>query len=326
MAGQLPTVQAVGGEGRHVDWPEAARTQDTLGADYFYHDCSIQLLAVNASSTHAPEGKFAYTVANLNDFNPMTAWVAGRKGIGEWFEIKSGNINVLYNGYQCTPQLWLDNSRVKTFKVYKNGKPLCSLQLTDEMGAQRFELPQGDRNLDKDTANIFRFEIVDIYRGKKWADVCISELENIGCCFSGATFISSGNDPLSIVQIKKESEITGINLTSKETCLTRVKQIASEKHLALYRLSTSTKTIELTMDHPLNFKNYGFSSVRKLLSNPAVSMDSLEVMTWNDKLQTVQYEKVTGVTKLEGVFDTYTILKIDKGDAYIANGFITKTY
>jgi hypothetical protein len=328
VCGQLPTIQAVGGEGRSVNWPEIAKNTDTLSAGFFYDDCAQDIAGINASSTLASQGNNTYTVTNLKDYNPMTAWVSGKKGIGEWFEVKSMRINKIYNGYQSTPQNWLDNSRVKTFKVYRNNKPLCYLQLTDEMGGQRFDLPGSDSLSENDTSDIFKFEITDIYKGQKWGDVCISEIQNIGCCFSGSTFINSANDSVSIVNIKNESEILAVDLAGNKTSVTKVEQVTTEKHLSLYRLSTPTKTIELTADHPLNFKNYGFTSISKLLKNSDTTgiINTMEVMTWNDKLKKTEYEKVIHLTRIEGVFDTYTILKIDNGDTYIANGFITKTY
>jgi hypothetical protein len=325
---QLPTIQAVGGQGRSIDWPDEKKNQDTTGPGFFYDDCDVGLIPTKASSTLASEGNHNYSIKNLNDEDPMTAWVAGGKGIGEWFEVKTGRVNNIYNGYQSTPQNWLDNSRVKTFKVYKNGKPLCFLALTDEMGRQRFDLPDSDNTIALDTSNVFRFEIVDIYKGQKWGDVCISEVMNTGCCFLGSTLIEAATEPVSAVNIKNESEILAVDIASNTTNLTKVKLVATEKHLTLYRLSTPTKNIELTADHPLNFKNYGFTSIGRLLKNGDTTgiINTIEVMTWNDTLKKTEYEKVIHLSKVEGVFDTYSILKIEKGDTYIANGFITKTY
>jgi len=325
--GQLPTIKAVGGQGQNIDWAQEKKDTDPNGPGFFYDDCDMGLTPTKASSTLAQQGSHDYSIKNLNDEDPMTAWVAGGKGIGEWFEIRSIRVNHIYNGYQSSPQNWLNNSRVKTFKVYKNNKPICLLALTDEMGDQRFELPEDDEHAAMDT-NIYKFEIVDIYKGAKWDDVCISEVQNTGCCFSDHTFINGNEDLISIPNLKNESDILTVDLETGKTSISKVKLVTTQKHLSLYKLSTATKTIELTIDHPLNFKNYGFTSIHKILQNLDTNsiINNLEVMTWNDKLKKVEYEKVTHLNKTEGVFDTYTILKIDIGNTYIANGFITKTY
>jgi len=321
---QLPTVKAIGGQGQNIDWAEQKKETDSTGPGFFYNDCDIGLVPSGASATLAQEVNHSYSVKNLNDEDPMTAWVAGGKGIGEWFEVKSTRVNSIYNGYQSSPQNWLNNSRVKTFKVYKNSRPLCYLQLTNEMGEQRFELPGSD-NID---SAVFRFEIVDVYQGAKWNDICISEIENIGCCFSGTTFVNGADGPISITNLKNDNQLLNVDVETSKTSIARVKLITSQKHLSLYKLSTATKTIEITVDHPLNFKNYGFSSLNKILQNQdtASIINKLEVMTWNDKLQKVEFEKITHLNKIEGDFNTYSILKLDQGNTYIANGFVTRVY
>ena len=102
-------------------------------------------------------------------------------GIGTYITAK-GRINRIYNGYQRSPQSWAMNSRVKKFKVYKNGEPLCYLVLKDEMGAQ--QLPDYEYTEDYD---VFQFEIMEAYAGSKWADVAISEMLGAGCCFQRNT-------------------------------------------------------------------------------------------------------------------------------------------
>jgi len=119
---QIPTIKAVGGGGTNVDWLEEKKNTDPEGPGYFYNDCAQGVDPIKASSTLAPQGKNNYSVKNLSDDSPMTAWVEGKSdyGIGEWFEIKAINVNVIYNGYQSSPISWINNSRVKKFKVYKN--------------------------------------------------------------------------------------------------------------------------------------------------------------------------------------------------------------
>ena len=154
---QIPTINAVCGEGKNIDWPsiKIEEEKDTDGPGFFYMDCDQGVNPLKASSTLANQGKNNYDIKNINDNNPMTAWVEGKAdyGIGEFFEIKAAGINTIYNGYQSSPKSWIENSRVKKFKVYKNNVAICYLELTDEMGRQSFELP-GHNNY-----NIEKFDI-----------------------------------------------------------------------------------------------------------------------------------------------------------------------
>ena len=327
---QIPTINAIGGGGKNINWEtiKKEKLKDINGPDFFYFDCGESVSAIRASSTLAPSGNTKYNVTNLTDDDPMTAWVEGVKGygIGEWFEVKAQQINGMYNGYQSSPQNWLNNSRVKKFKVYKNNKPLCFLILTDEMDRQYFELP--DNNFLNDTTFIFKFEIVEVYKGLKWDDVCISHITDMRCCFSENTFINGNDKAISITDIKKENEILVIDIEKNLTSNTKVQVTTTQKHLSLFKLTTATKKIEVTFDHPLYFKSYGFSSISRLLKHIDLNsiIDTIEIMTWNDSLKKTEYEKITNLEKITGVFNTYTILKLEKGNTYIANGFITKTY
>jgi hypothetical protein len=88
-------------------------------------------------------------------------------------------LNVIYNGYQSSPKRWIENSRVKIFRVYRDNNPLCYLFLKDEMGKQYFDLPRSSGNADQE--HIYKFEIVEVYKGTKWADVAISEINYANC-------------------------------------------------------------------------------------------------------------------------------------------------
>ena len=152
-----------------------------------------QLIAQNASSTLSSNGNYNYDVNNMTDGDPRTAWVEGKSGygIGESFECifeaDHGNITIL-NGLQKSVNLWKYNSRVKTFKVYYDNVPICYLQLEDNMIWQHFDFDEVflDPNDTESKygeyreccTGVFRFEIVDIYPGEKWKDVCISEFEH----------------------------------------------------------------------------------------------------------------------------------------------------
>jgi len=136
-----------------------------------------------ASSTLIDKrGRYNYEINNIGDEDLLTTWVEGESdyGIGEYIEFKyffwhgDGSI-MIYNGFQKTIDLWKNNSRVKTFKVYLNNVPLCFLELEDKMAVQSFN-PEVEKICDNHWENVIRLEIYEVYQGEKWKDVCISDI------------------------------------------------------------------------------------------------------------------------------------------------------
>ncbi|MCR5455275.1 MAG: hypothetical protein K6F33_09845, partial [Bacteroidales bacterium] len=149
---------------------------------------------ITASSRLASQGSNNYSEKNMHDFKCNTPWVEGVKGygIGEWveytFEANSSRITEIkvVNGYNKSEAAWKNNSRVKTLKVYKNGKPFAILNLRDDRSIQVFEVEP----LTDTKVWTMRFEIVDVYKGDKWDDTAISEIYFDGLdvlCFAPGT-------------------------------------------------------------------------------------------------------------------------------------------
>ena len=337
---QLQIVYASGGEGRNKNFKQEYQEyisefgSDGDGPGFISGDCSQGINPKRASSVLSPQGKKGYNINNLNDDNPMTAWVEGDSlsGIGEWFEIK-GLVNKIYNGYQSSATNWKNNSRVKKFLVYENGTPICYLKLTDEMGAQHFDLPtkyEYDGEYES-SAPILRFEIVEVYEGLKWADVCISELDYVSCCFASDTYINDPNENIKINTVKEKDEIKCIDIDKNTTYKSKVENIVSVDHVNLIKISTPTKSLTLTKDHPLNFKGHGFISLKRLSKRLNTEIDDLSkenifILTWDRKSKSLKYEKLNSIQSLEGKQKTYSIRKISNGTDYIVNGFVTRTY
>ena len=330
----ITTIYARGGDGTNVNWPaiKIKEEKDKDGPGFFYMVCFQGCVPQRASSTLPGQGAKSYSVNHLNDGNPMTAWVEGKSdyGIGEYFEVNADDLNIIYNGYQSSPTNWKNNSRVKKFKVYKNNKPICYLVLTDEMGSQHFDLPV-NKDYSGDNLNTFRFEIMEVYLGDKWPDVAISELDLALCCFSTTTTIYSNNNEIGFEQLGNQSKITTIDLNTNETQEVEVVKLNTQIHNKLFQIQTETKTIEITINHPVYVKNYGFVSIARLQSllkteNYKDLINQVEVLTYNPETKTTEYETLVGLNELEGKFETYTISEISTTGAYIANGFITCTY
>lgn len=329
---QLPIIKAEGGTNRNINWPKIKKEAGTDGPGYFYTDCDQETQPYKASSTLAGQGKKSYGVKNLGDGNPMSAWVEGKPdyGIGESFEIKAAAVNVIYNGYQSTPNNWLENSRVKRFKVYKNNKPLCFLDLKDGMEEQHFELP-GHENYNLLNPHIFKFEIVDVYKGSKWPDVAISEVGFRGCCFIESTLIENATDATSISSLKAGDTISGLDLSSGKIQSTIIQKTTKQTHLSVLSVETANKKIVITPDHPLYIKDFGFSSISRYMQTKKILtyeelIGKIELMVLNEHTNQVEYEKVSGLELSKGVFETYSILNLSEGKTFIANGFVTKVY
>jgi hypothetical protein len=333
-AQNLKTIYARGGDGRNVNWPaiKIQEEKDKEGPGFFYNPCSQGIETKRASSTLAAQGSKSYSITNLGDYNPMTAWVEGKSdyGISEYFEIKSLDITSIHNGYQSSPSNWRNNSRVKKFKIYKDNYPICYLVLTDEMGGQYFDLPI-NKDYDFDNPSTFRFEIVEVYPGEKWSDVAISEVDFSGCCFSTNTTIYSNNGQIGFDELGTHAQITTIDLNTNETQEAEIVKLNSQIHTKLYQISTATKSIDITVNHPIYVKNLGFVSIARLqtifkTNNFKDLINHVEVLTYNSETKATEYETLTGITEKEGRFETFTISEVSSVGAYIANGFITAIY
>lgn len=329
---QLPVIQSVGGDGRNVNWGLQKKTADPEGPGYFYHDCDQGVEPTKASSTLPNQGAYNYRIKNINDEDPMTAWVEGQQGygIGEYFEIRTAGVNVIYNGYQSSPKSWIENSRVKRFKVFKNNNPICYLDLTDEMGRQIFELP-GHQNYNPQTVYTFRFEIVEVYEGTKWKDVAISEIDLALCCVAGDTKIGGDSKASSISEIKNGQTVLGLNEITGEFNPTEVVKINKQKHLSLLRVTCQERHIDITPNHPLYIKGYGFSSITNYMKTHQLQryddlINNIEFMIWNENTLKTEFVKLTAIDMINGLVETFSINQIKEGHAYIANGFVTKTY
>ena len=335
-ADELPIIQAIGGEGKSIDWEKIekenleSQIDGDYGPDYFYNDCAQGVLVTQISSQLSNQGKYSYGKNHLTDNDPKTAWVEGKSdyGIGEYFIVKGYCPNTLYNGYQSNPSNWKNNSRVKRFKIYVNNKASAYLDLTDEMGIQRFDIPFGGSPFRENTSSDeFKFEIVSVYEGDKWSDVAISHIDYIACCFALETEIMKSD--VSIEKIKEGDNIYTIDINTGELSSGLIQKISSEKHVNVIDLYTENHNIKVTKNHPLFFENYGFISIEDLQKKLNISIDVKRyprILTLNKATKKIEYEKLIRLIELNKVIDTYTIRKISNNSNYIANGFISKPY
>lgn len=143
--------------------------------------CGGQIDSVTASSALADR----YTAEKAHDFSIVTAWVEGVEGngVGEYLRYSFPGTCprittvLIHNGYVKNWDVWRDNARVKRLLMYYNDEPYAILNLQDTMGLQSFDVGVlGYEDKDSAPAWSIKFEILEVYPGKKYEDTAITEI------------------------------------------------------------------------------------------------------------------------------------------------------
>lgn len=145
--------------------------------------CGGQFYKVTAGSSLKANSGISYKPENLHDFSLFTAWapdsIAGPIGqkINFHFKPLSPRVNsiVIYNGYIKTIDLFKANGRVKKFALYINNVYYATLDLADTTASQSFSIPPVRSN-EKGKDLVLTLEIKEIYKGNKYPDVLVSEV------------------------------------------------------------------------------------------------------------------------------------------------------
>lgn len=149
--------------------------------------CGGQMYKVTSDTYLKAQGNIDYKPANVHDFDLLTAWVPDTakgpigKAISFHFKPLSPRVNeiIIYNGYVKNYDLFKANSRVKKFKLSINGVVQAMLDVADTTGRQSFTIdPIRSNNKQKDL--VLTLEIVEIYKGEKYKDVAVSEINFSG--------------------------------------------------------------------------------------------------------------------------------------------------
>lgn len=160
--------------------------QDDPVLSHFYsYNCSWycggQIDSVTASSALADR----YAAEKAHDFSIVTAWVEGVEGNGEGEYLRYSfpgtcpriTTVLIHNGYVKNWDVWRDNGRVKRLLMYYNDEPYAILNLQDTMGLQSFDVGVlGYEDKDSAPAWSIKFEILEVYPGKKYEDTAITEI------------------------------------------------------------------------------------------------------------------------------------------------------
>lgn len=143
-----------------------------------------------------PQGKNTYEVTNLIDGNPATAWSVTLPGWADYdevaaelvFDLNAKRIDAIEirNGYAKSDKAFHNNSRARSITIARRGvndaRPediIYSGELADTYTPQRLEVAPTYNN-SKPTRTIYIWFGNDYYRGSRYNDFTISELEFYG--------------------------------------------------------------------------------------------------------------------------------------------------
>lgn len=289
--------------------------------------------SIFVSSKLESNKKLNYKADNVHDFSLRTAWVEGVSGygIGESitfrFAKKSPPITTIniYNGYMKSDKVWQDNSRVKQIKLFVNNKLRSILNLKDIKSNQIFEIGsiQGIKN------DLFlKFEISQVYKGDKYDDVAIAEIEFDGTgvhCFATGTLVDTPNGKVEIEKLKIGDKVFSYDQINKKIEVSTIVDLANQKHHNLYELDFSGIKISVTDDHSF-FNNGKFYSI---IDNNKYNIQSKSLVLGQEidfiVDQNIQTKKLTAIKRINSCQMTYTISKLDKNNLFFANGAIAAT-
>ena len=291
--------------------------------------------SIFASSTLPPNRGFDYHAYNIHDFSLRTAWVEGVKGdgIGQSitfrFRQQSPSVTTveIFNGYMKSDKTWQDNARVKQLLLYVNEEPYAILNLEDIKSRQIFHIAKepGLQGIDNDL--YLKFEITAIYKGDKYDDVAISEIEFDGTgvhCFAKGTMIATPDGEMPIEELKKGDKILSFNTTTNSVETATVLELAGRKH-SLYELDFGNIKIKTTDDHPFYFDGKYYSIVEN--EKYGVKTNSFSVGQNVNFLcdGNIKITSLKAINKLDTYEDTFTITKLDKNTLFFANKIIVST-
>lgn len=138
----------------------------------------IDFDSITSSSTLKASSNNSYEPSLVTDWKRDTAWVEGKEddGIGEWIKLeKNSPVKIsgieITNGYTKSEKVYKANNRVKTIKIeFSNGESITK-GLNDEFGANN--LIEFDNAIE---TNYIKLTILEVYKGSKYTDTCISEI------------------------------------------------------------------------------------------------------------------------------------------------------
>lgn len=134
---------------------------------YYFYSESVPVLVEKVNGVLVK-----HHLANLFDKKPATAWVPINAqnaliNIQLYVEYKVDGVEIT-NGYAKSESLFKKNSRAKTLRLVFSDGSEQHINLKDTMTPQYVAIGKN--------AKLLRFQVVDVYKGEQYQDLCISEL------------------------------------------------------------------------------------------------------------------------------------------------------
>lgn len=292
-----------------------------------------------------------YSIKNIYDNSFQTAWAEGVEGdgIGEYFEfylnnnklknedLRESSLNNIYsieifNGYVKSTKTFKENNRVKKLKVYLNNVPWVILELKDSSSKQIFYL--GDKYIDvkklknQNISNddlVLKFEIMEVYRGTKYQDTCITEVMSLtnGFCFPKSSKVTmSENTYKNIEDLQMGDKVLSYDEKTKTFFEDEIVSLEYSMHNNYIEYDFGDKKIVATDDHPF-LSTKGFVSLSPNSSKKYKGYEDIEkikigdILIFNDENRELKNIKVLNKKEMG-----YTITKLKEGNTFIVEGAV----
>ena len=153
-------------------------TEESQPAQTGYPAISMSNIIGSSESSYLKESDLHYPAASAIDGNPATGWSEDISGYGEgeWIELTFDGTYLLSGmriaiGLQTDSDRYFNNSRPREILItFSDGTEILA-EVEDRMGYQTisFDTPVASSNL--------KVTIFSVYKGSKYADTLISEIE-----------------------------------------------------------------------------------------------------------------------------------------------------
>ena len=211
------------------------------------------------------------------------------------------------------------------------GELYDDLALQDETASQSFKI-NAIQSTDSKKDLVLTFEVIEIYKGTKYDDLAISEINfdglDVHCFASGTNILLANKTEKNIELIKTGDSILTFNKQTNQLSKAAVTQLVVTRHSNLIKLTFDDREIIVTDDHPFFTENKQWSSVNPDKSNNSYLQDNFVTrLSINDNVFVPadnKFIRLKNIEQLAGEQLTYTI-DITTGDSFIANGLLVKT-
>ena len=300
--------------------------------------CGAQIESINADSFLRSQKDNEYHSVAVHDASLLSAWVEGADGdgIGEGVEIVFSEDHVrvcnilVYNGYQKSKETYYDNSRPKKLKLFINGFEYGILNLEDTHEVQTFTIPfttsKGERN-----PLVFRFEIMEVYKGNKFEDTAISEINfdgmGVHCLAEDTSITMADGTEKSIQAVSHGDLVMGYNLLSGLIEPVTVNNVYEISHKRFVEYEFAEQAVIATASHPFVGAKEKIDS-----SNPEetvglygiIDVNEIEVgsslyMIENDKLRLATVKSIREIDEEKNAY----AISLPDGYCYFGNGILS---